>query len=104
MRTATLLGEDLPTLTARLDAAGTLTHWSAREPELLPMSRVDDLVAALRPGTDPTRWDALMGALVRLSAGDGGDDQDAVLLLLHLLDGERPACGAGSRPTWFSAS
>ena len=27
-----------------------------------------------------------MGALLRLAAGDGGDDEDAVLLVLHLVD------------------
>jgi hypothetical protein len=86
MRTATLLGEDLPTLTARLDTVGTLRRWSGREPALLAAGTVSDLVAALQPDSDPSRWDALLGALVRLAAADGGDEQDAVLLVLHLLD------------------
>jgi hypothetical protein len=37
-------------------------------------------------GQDPARADELLGGLVRLAAADGGDDEDAALVLAHLLD------------------
>ena len=86
MRVATLLGEDPTSFTTRLDAADTLRRWSAQEPALAAMGTVQAIREALQPGSDPARWDTLMGALLRLAARDGGDDADAVLLVLHLVD------------------
>ena len=86
MRVANLLGEDLPTLISRLDAAGTLSRWSVQEPALTQAGTVQRVRDALRPGSDPANWDTLMGALLRLAAADGGDDTNAVLVVLHLVD------------------
>lgn len=72
-------------LTARLDARGALEHWARREPALACVSSCEQLAASLRVGADPALADALLGALVRLGAAAGGDDPDAVVLVLHLL-------------------
>lgn len=74
-----------PALVSRLDAAGILVRWTAAEPALDGIGSVADLTKLLAPGTDRDRADDLLGALVRLAAADGGDDPDAVLLLVHLL-------------------
>jgi hypothetical protein len=72
-------------LVTRLEARRTLDHWSHRELDLDGLNGIDDVVAVCAAGTDKTRKNAVMAALVRLAAADGGDDPDAVLLLLHLL-------------------
>lgn len=72
-------------LTDRLDGHGTLERWTDREPALAGVHNCQQLTELLRPGADPALADALLGALVRLGASAGGDDPDAVLLLLHLL-------------------
>lgn len=84
---------DWAQLTHRLDATGALSRWSRAQPALCGLDRVDELAALLElgSGTDPDRADAFLGALVRTACRDGGDDPDAVLLVLHLLaDGLRP--------------
>lgn len=86
MSVTALLVESWSDLSERLDAAGTLARWALPEPVLAPVADCGRLRDALRPGCDPARTDALFGALVRLAAADGGDDQDAVLLVLHLVD------------------
>jgi hypothetical protein len=81
---------DWPALAARLDAADTLACWAASEPALARLGGVAELAARTQPGSDPGRADELLGAVVRLAAVDGGDDEDAVLVLLYLLaDGAR---------------
>lgn len=72
-------------LTDRLDRQGTLERWSQHEPALATIASCEQLRKQLRPGVSPARADELVGALVRLGAAAGGDDEDAVLLLLHLL-------------------
>jgi hypothetical protein len=72
-------------LVDRLDRAAAMTRWAATEPVLTGWVSVDDLPAVLARGTDRARADAVLGALVRCAAPDGGDDPDAVLVLLHLL-------------------
>ena len=74
-----------PDLVARLDAAGTVRRWAAAEPALTGLTGIEHITAVTAKGADPDRADEVVGALVRLAAGDGGDDADAVLLLLHLL-------------------
>lgn len=74
-----------PALVERLDGAATLARWSAAEPVLAGLSRVEDL-----PGlehSDRVRADEVVGALVRLAAADGAGDDDALLVVLHLLSG-----------------
>jgi hypothetical protein len=46
---------------------------------------LEDVVAVTAAGTDRTRSDEVIGALVRMAAVDGGGEADAVLLVLHLL-------------------
>ncbi len=72
-------------LAARVEANGTLQRWAAAEAPLLGMVSLDAVVSATTRGADRARCDAIVGALVRLAAHDGGDDEDAVLVLLHLL-------------------
>jgi hypothetical protein len=72
-------------LVERLDGAAALTRWAAAEPALHGARTVAELAAWLAPGCDPARADASLAALVRLAATDGGNEPDAVLLLLHLL-------------------
>jgi hypothetical protein len=74
-----------PDLVARLDAAGTVRRWAAADPVLTGLTGIEHIAAVTAKGADPDRADEVLGALVRLAAGDGGDDPDAVLLLLHLL-------------------
>jgi hypothetical protein len=79
-----------PVLAGRLDATGVIARWSAVEPALAGLTSLDGLPSWVAPGTDRDRADEVLGALVRLAAVDGGDDPDAVLVLLHLLsDGAR---------------
>ncbi len=72
-------------LAERVHSAGKFVEWAAAEPVLAGLSTVDDLAAATRRGADPARADRILGALVRLAAADSGNDEDALLLLLHLL-------------------
>jgi hypothetical protein len=84
---------DWTDLTQRLDAAGAFSRWSRTEPALRGLDHIDELAALLASGSgaDADRADALLGALVRTACREGGDDPDAVLLVLHLLaDGLRP--------------
>lgn len=70
-------------LTARLDAADALGSWARREPLLSSVSRVADLAA--RTKSTAADGDPTLGAVVRLAAVGGGADEDAVLVVLHLL-------------------
>ena len=72
-------------LARRLDMAGVMSRWSAVEPDLAGVASLGELRRVVHRGGDPGRSDVLLGALVRLGAADGGDEQDAVLVLLHLL-------------------
>jgi hypothetical protein len=72
-------------LSTRLDAAGVLDRWAAEEPALAGIGSTAELAAVVHTGGDRVRSDEILGALVRLGAADGGDEGDAVLLLLHLL-------------------
>lgn len=74
-----------PDLLARLDAAHKVPTWVAAEPVLTGLSGVGDITRTLGKGADRDRANEVLGALVRLAARDGGNDADAVLLLLHLL-------------------
>ena len=80
-----------PELAARLERCGTWGRWVQVEPALAMVDGPAGLSAALAPGVDPRTADALLGALIRLAAADGGGDQDAVLVVLHAL-----ADGAGA--------
>src|SRR5688500_3421368 len=76
-----------PALAARLDDDAIVVRWSATEPALVGLRSVDDLLAVWPDGGAGDRPDAVLAALVRLAAVDGGRDDDALLLTLHLLSG-----------------
>lgn len=84
-------------LCARLDAAGVLARWAAEEPALAGIGSTAELAAVVHAGGDRVRTDEVVGALLRLGAADGGDEQDAVLLLLHLLGNGARALAMGLR-------
>jgi hypothetical protein len=73
-----------PTLTARLDTCAVVARWSRTEPEL---ASIDDVTALLAAWAEPASTHRVGDALVRLSAADGAADDDALMLLLHLLSG-----------------
>jgi hypothetical protein len=64
-----------------------LERWARSEPCLRRLRAIDDLRTHDGSRPDPTRFDLLLGALVRTGSADGGDDPDAVLVVLHLLEG-----------------
>lgn len=72
-------------LVSRLDAGRAVARWAGTEPALAGVSGVRELASLTREGGDRARADEVLGALVRLAAADGGDDPDAVLVVLHLL-------------------
>jgi len=75
---------DFSALVDRLDAAGTAARWGARWPQLAGIVSVADLPGEVNGGP-ASRSDEVLGALARLAAAGGGNDPDAVLVLLHLL-------------------
>lgn len=80
-----LLGITWTELAARLVAGDALDCWARREPALRGLAGADHVAAIAHGGLDSDRTDALIGALVRLGAVDGGNEQDAALLVAHLL-------------------
>lgn len=76
-----------PALAARLDRDLVIARWKEAEPVLADLDTVTDLVTACSQTSDHVRSNAVLGALVRLAAVDGGRDDDALTLLLHLLSG-----------------
>nr|WP_243851383.1 hypothetical protein [Modestobacter marinus] len=76
-----------PALAARLDANAALPRWAEFEPALVGLAAVADLVEVCSKSSEHKRSNAVLAALVRLAAVDGGRDDDALALLLHLLSG-----------------
>jgi hypothetical protein len=70
---------------ARLNAGDALGRWAVAEPVLLAFQSPEDLKSTVHTPGNQLRADEVLGALVRLAAVDGGDEPDAVLLVLHLL-------------------
>lgn len=83
---AAQLAESWPHLAARLDARGTMLRWSRGEPALRVVPSAAALPTVLSVDADPDLCDAVFGSLLRLAAQDGGDDADALLVVLHLVD------------------
>ena len=86
MFNSSVLGESCAELVTRLDAADAFTRWVQLVPELAAggsVNSVAEVLDALKPGTDPTRWDGLLLALLQLAAADGADQSDAVLVVLQ---------------------
>src|SRR5215472_8839613 len=80
------LGVSWPALTDRVERRHALDQWAAAEPVLSGIASLDALAEIVHHGQDPARADELLGGLVRLAAADGGGDQDAALVIAHLLD------------------
>ncbi|MDT0262340.1 hypothetical protein [Jatrophihabitans lederbergiae] len=73
-------------LVTRLNSRDTVSRWAALEPALSGLTRVEQIQSVLGNGGDKDRSDAVLGALVRLAAADGGgNDEDALLLALHCM-------------------
>jgi hypothetical protein len=76
-----------PALAARLDDDAVLTRWAEAEPALAGLTTVAELLAVWSEDGGSNCTDVVLAALVRLAAIDGGRDDDALLLTLHLLSG-----------------
>lgn len=75
---------DWTALSARLELTGAWSAWRRREPALRVADRLAELPAyALR--CDPAAGNAVLAALARLAAREGGDDARAAVVLVHLL-------------------
>lgn len=61
-----------------------LARWADTVPELAALDTLDALLAGW---ADPAHTHRISTGLVRLAAADGARDDDALLLLLHLLSG-----------------
>jgi hypothetical protein len=70
-------------LASTLDERGVLSGWQHREPVLAEVESVSQLREAT--GKDRPNADALVDALVRLAAVAGDADQDAAMVIVHLL-------------------
>lgn len=79
-----------PEFRDRLDAGGRVEDWGRQEIALAGLRRVEDLTRVTARGADPDQADAVLLALVRLAAADGAADDDALLVVVHLL---QPAVG-----------
>jgi hypothetical protein len=80
-----LLGESWSDLTNRLEGSDRLKRWRELEPSLSSVGSLGDLASITAAGSDPAHSDLILGALVRIAATDGGDDPDAAVTVLHLL-------------------
>ena len=76
-----------PALSARLDDDAVLARWAQAEPDLAGLTTVAELLAVWSKDGGSNSTDVVLAALVRLAAVDGGRDNDALLLTLHLLSG-----------------
>jgi hypothetical protein len=73
-------------LVQRLEATDALGRWAVDDQRIACLHDVaHELLPLLAVGADPARADDILCALVRRAAIDGGVDDDALLLTLHLL-------------------
>jgi hypothetical protein len=79
------LAGDWCQLVHRLEHDQALLRWARDEPDLRSANRIEDLVRLTARGADPAEADRLLGALVRIACAAGRRDDDALLLVLHLL-------------------
>src|SRR3954447_12506873 len=76
-----------PALAARLDHDAVLARWAEAEPDLAGVTTPAALLAVWSEDGEDDRTNVVLAALVRLAAVEGGHDDDALLLTLHLLSG-----------------
>ena len=79
------LGATWADLAARLDAGQALARWGLAEPALADLAGLDELAAIVHGGRQLERTDRIFAALLRAAAADGGGDQEAGLVIAHLL-------------------
>jgi hypothetical protein len=79
------LGEPWADLRARLTSEGRLGRWAEREPALAGLPDLDALAQVVHSRRDLDFTDEVFVALLRLAAADNGDDQDAGLVVAHLM-------------------
>jgi hypothetical protein len=79
------IGLAWPDLVSRLSVRDCLNVWGVAEPVLRRFSEVSSLADTVRDIGNPAQSNAVLAALVRCAATDGGDDRDAALLVAHLL-------------------
>ncbi len=73
-------------LVRRIETTDALGRWAAEDDRLASLHEVArDLLPLLACGADAARADEIVGALVGRASIDGGCDDDALLLVLHLL-------------------
>lgn len=73
-------------LVQRIETTDALDRWAADDDRLDGLHTVaGDLLPLLAEGADAARADDILGALVGRAALDGGADDDALLLTVHLL-------------------
>jgi len=80
-----LMGLNWPALEERVERSGRWSSWVAIETVLAELNGLDEVLAIVEDRGDPGRADALLAALVRLGAVDGGNDQDAAQTVALLL-------------------
>lgn len=73
------------TLTERVERTGRWTSWVAAEPVLADLGGLDEVMAMAQDRAAPSRANALLAALVRLGAADGGNDLEAAQAVALLL-------------------
>jgi hypothetical protein len=91
------LGATWTDLTARLDAEQTLARWGLAEPALADLAGLDELAAVVHSGSQLERTDRIFAALLRTAAAAGGGEQDAGLVIGHLLDNATRKMAIGLR-------
>ena len=79
------LGLTWPVLAERVERSGRWPSWVAAEPALACVSGLQEVALIAADRDHPGCADALLGALVRLGATDGGNDQDAAGAVALLL-------------------
>jgi hypothetical protein len=79
------LGETWPELCARVDAQRGLERWARVEPVLAGFTELAAVAVDVHSSRDRAHVDDVFGALLRLAAADNGDDQDAALVVAHLM-------------------
>src|ERR1035437_2680048 len=79
------LGLTWPALVERVERSGRWPAWVTAEPALASVGGLDEVALIAADRDHPGDADVLLGALVRLGAVDGGNDQDAAGAVALLL-------------------
>lgn len=79
------LGETWLEFCARIDAQRRLERWARVEPVLAAFTELSAVAVDVHSSRDRAHVDDVFAALLRLAAADNGDDQDAALVVAHLM-------------------